>query len=494
MPQLFRRTDVRVGSSLSLTARWSAGLLGSVSQGLVRFLYSVLIGRFLGAAALGTVNAAISTALLLSLLWPTSAGQAATRFVAQLRGSGQADTAQAAAGYLGRRMLGAACVLALAAVGVCLGPLQTDPWTAIGAGLLLLGYAGWSFTRGVQYGAGQIARAAGWDAAGAAVALVLLAAVLALGWQPVLLLPLAIGYGAYAAVCWPRGSGAAIDPVLRAQMNRFVGYGVLGTVSSTGLLQLSMIVSGIAGSDVDTGRYAAALSLATPATMLARTLSQVLFPVLAEAGGRGDVAGLRRQTDAMTRGLAVTMLPVFGALALAADAVLVVAYGTAYVPARLLLQVLLLAVLFTTLPIAAINRLNAVGVAGARFVSTVAAGGLVLAVLAWLLLVPALGVLGVAVGYLAATAAVCVTLLARVWRLDRQRWAGLTARLVAGVAVLVGGLIAVHAAVGSAGPVASAAVGVGAAVVFAGAWTLMCHGDIRRLRRLRRTRAGVRPR
>ncbi|MCZ2403925.1 lipopolysaccharide biosynthesis protein [Paenarthrobacter sp. Z7-10] len=416
------------------------GLLGSASQGGVRFLYSVLIGRILGLAVLNTVNSAISVALLLSLLWPTSSGQAATRFVAQMRGAGRPDQASAVANYLGRRMLGTAVVLALAAVGFCLGILHTDLWTALCTGLLLLGYAGWSFARGVQYGANQIARAAAWDIAGSVFSVGMLLLVLLLRWEPVVLLPLALGYGIYAIICWPKPSAVPVDQTLVGDMNRFVGYGVLGTLSSTGLLQLSMIAAHLAGSAIQAGLYATALSLATPATMLARTLSQVIFPIMAEAGGRGDARGLRGQTDTMTRGLIVVMVPIFGALSLASDAVLYICYGERFLGARYLLPILLMAVMFTTMPIASVNRLNSVGVKGARFVSGTAAAGLLLSVALWLILIPGLGVMGIAVGYLVSSAAVAAVLIGLSWRLDKQSWSGLFLRLFAGLCLLTAGL------------------------------------------------------
>ncbi|WP_162254045.1 lipopolysaccharide biosynthesis protein [Arthrobacter sp. Soil763] len=456
--------------------------MGSVSQGLVRFLYSLLIGRFVGVAALGTANAAISVALLLSLLWPTSAGQGATRYVAQMRGAGRPDQAQAVANYLGSRMLASSALLILGSVGICLWTLHTDLGTALSAGLLLLGYSVWSFARGVQYGAGQIARAALWDVASSAFSILALVLVLFLGWNAVLLVPLALSYGIYGLVCWPRRAAVAVDRSLVSDMNRFVAYGVLGTLSSTGLLQLSMISAHMIGSQVDAGMYAAALSLATPATMLARTLSQILFPAMAEAGGRGDNNSIRRQTDLVTRGLVVTMIPVFGALSLASPLILNILYGGQYGPAQKLLPLLLIAVMFTTLPVACVNRLNSMGIAGARFVSATAAGGLILSAALWVLLSPTLGVTGIAVGYLVSTMLTASLAMWKCWRLDGQRWAGLTLRSLLGMTVLVLGILVTQASSVPmwTGPLYSCG--------FALIWSVICYKDIKALRLVRRKR------
>lgn len=485
MSRFIRRTDVGASATSALTKRWMFGLMGTLSQGLVRFLYNVLLGRVLGPVALGTVNSAMSVALLLSLLWPTSSGQAATRFVAQMRGAGKMDHAQAVANYLGRRMLGSAVVLALATVGICLTVLHADVGTSLSAGLLLLGYAAWSFTRGVQYGAGQIERAAIWDALSAAASLIMLVLVLVLKANSILLVPLALSYGVYGLVCWPRSGSAVLGDPLVKQMNKFVAYGVLGTVSSTGLLQLSMIGAKLVGTDHEAGLYAAALSLATPATLMARTLSQVLFPSMAEAGGRGDEASLRNQTDLVTRGLVVTMVPVFGALALASPLMLEVLYGERFAQAAEMLPLLLIAVMFTTLPVAAVNRLNSQGIDGARFVSVAAAGGLVLSLAIWAVLTPSLGVMAIVVGYLVTTVCTSTLPIGRVWLIDRQHWGSLFSRLLAGIALIGGGLALTFMARPPHW------VGFVMAVAFVAVWTLMSLKDIQRLRSLRSRKAGA---
>ncbi|MGO4453174.1 lipopolysaccharide biosynthesis protein [Arthrobacter sp. RAF14] len=451
-------------------------MLGTISQGLVRFLYSVLIGRFLGPVVLANVNSGISLALLLSLLWPTSSGQAATRYVAEFRGAGKPEQARAVATYLGRRVLVSGVLLALITVFVSYFILNLGLWTSFGSGALLLGFAGWSYARGVQYGAGLIVRASLWDTAGSVLAIVLLLGVLFFHAEPLLLLPLSIGYGAYAVICWPRRSGRPLDKELRGTVNKFVSYGVLGTLSSTGMLQLAMIWANFVGTKVDTGHFAAALSLATPATMVARTFSQVLFPSMAEATGRNDSASLRRQTDIATKGMFIVMTGVFGTLALASPLVMLVLYGPSFSEADTLLAILLVAVLFTTLPIAAVNRLNSMGLNGARGVSLTAAGGLLLALLLWAVLGPPLGVLGIAIGYLCVVTTTSAVPIIWAWRLDDQRWLGMVIRVLLGLAVAIGAFILCR------GLGASPLVHAGAAVAFAIIWFAVNWHDIKHLK------------
>ena len=95
-------------------------------------------------------------------------------------------------------------------------------------------------------------------------------------------------------------------------MDAFVLLGVVGTLASAGFLQLSNVLARAANSPHDAGLYAAALSLATPASLLSRSFSLVLFPSMSEAHGRDDQASLRAQTDLGTRALVLVMVGAFG--------------------------------------------------------------------------------------------------------------------------------------------------------------------------------------
>ena len=97
-------------------------------------------------------------------------------------------------------------------------------------------------------------------------------------------------------------------------MDGFVLLAVVGTLASAGFLQLSNVLARAANSPHDAGLYAAALSLATPASLLSRSFGLVLFPSMSEAHGREDRASLRAQTDLGTRALVLVMVGVFGVI------------------------------------------------------------------------------------------------------------------------------------------------------------------------------------
>ncbi|HET8615685.1 MAG TPA: hypothetical protein VFL94_09190 [Actinomycetales bacterium] len=416
--------------------RAALGTVGVAVQGLVRFLTSLLVGRLAGPKVLGIVQPAISTALLLSLLWPTTTGSAASKFVARARGAGDIAQIEAVAVHLRRRTVQAAVLLGAVSIPLWIAVDDGHLLDALCVAALLLGYSGYSFTRGLQFGAGQIPRATAWDVTSAALGIAALVLSLALGVRGVaLLLPLAASYGLYTVAGWPWGVRGRLAPTLRREIDGFVAIGVAGTLASTGFLQLSVIIGKVVDTPFHVGQYSAALALATPASLLAGSLSLTLFPSMAEAWGRGDVTGFRRQTDLATRALVLVMVTALGAIAVGSRFVVAVVWGDRYTMAADLLPVLLLAVLGTTVGVACVNSLSTRSQRGMVVASGASLAGLATGAVVWALVAPTAGVMGVAVGYLAGTVVVGGVPLVVVWRTDRQAWAPLVVRLLVGVAV-----------------------------------------------------------
>jgi O-antigen/teichoic acid export membrane protein len=135
--------------------------------------------------------------------------------------------------------------------------------------------------------------------------------------------------------------------------------------------------------------------------------------------------------------------------------------------------------MFTTLPVACINRLNSTGTHGARFVSLTAMSGLILAVILWFPLSHLLGLKGVALGYLIATFVTATVSIVRCWRLDDQEWSVLFTKAFVAFAVIVAGLILTTVA--SLPDIA----GVGLAFGFTAIWGFMCRRDVQRIRSAR---------
>ncbi len=408
---------------------------GVLVQGVARFLYSLLIGRVLGAAVLGVVNPAISVAMLASILLPSATGSAATKFMARSHGAGRPEDAAAVEAHLARRVLAAAVVLAPASAVVSLLVLHTSGWTAASVAWLTAAYSGYLFVRGVQFGTKRVGRATVWEVGSALTSIVLLAVVLfrhSPGW---LLVPMCVGYTAYAALGWPRLRGAGPDKALRREMDAFTGWAVMGNLASAGLLQLSLVLAGASDTALKAGIYAAAVALATPASLLSRSLSLVLIPSMASAVGRGDTRGLRTQLDLVTRGLVVVMVAVFGSLALCAH-VLLSFFGPAFTDGTPLLRLLLAAVLLSTVSVGAVNGLTSGASEGIRLSALSSSVGFVLGLVIMVVATVAGGVLVVAVGYLAGTAVTALVPMVIMARRGGVHWWGLVLRGALGVAAV----------------------------------------------------------
>ena len=461
----------------SLRSAAALSALGVAVAGAARFGYSVLVGRLDGTEALAAVNAGISLALLAGMLWPAATGAAASKFLAREAGTG--GGADAAAGHLARRTMVTGGVLAVAASLAAVVVLDAGPGRAVVVGALTLASSAYLFVRGVQYGTFRVAQATSWEAVSAALALVLLAGVLLAGWDGALLVPLAVGYATYAVAGWPRGARGRPARAQRREMDAFVAWAVVGNLASAGLLQLSVVAAAVADTPHRAGLYAAAVSLATPASMLARALAQALFPAMARAAGRGDGALVRAQTDAATRGLVTLVVAVFGVLLLAARPLLRLVYGPGFVEGAVVLQVALAAVLLSTVSVPAVASLTSGTAGGIRTSAAMSSAGFATGAVVMALAAPGSGTTGIALGLLSGTAVTGALPWVLVWRRQHLAWGGLTVRVLGALAVLV--LVAL-AQRGWQGQGALADAGaVLLALAFAAGWAVVCREDLRRL-------------
>ena len=439
--RMVRAVDLDAPADTTLARGSLLSTTGLLAQGLLRFLTAFLVSRVAGRAELGVVASAIATATLLALLWPTTTGSAASKFIARARGAGNPHEIHAVAAHLGRRTVQTSVLLGVASAGVWVLVDHGSWWGASCVALLTLAYSGYSFTRGVQFGALQVPRATSWDVTTAALGLGSLAVLLVLGVRgPALVLPLVLAYGLYTLAGWPHGARGRPADRLRRELDGFVALGAAGTLASTGFLQLSQITAKVATGNTDAGEYAAALNLATPASMLAASLSLVLFPSMAHAWGRGDHTAFHAQTDRATRALAVVMVAIFGSLVLGSRLLVTVIWGTDYTLAQEVLPILVAAVLATNLGVPSVNALTTRSQRGMWFTTGASLAGMAVGAAVWWLLTDSLGVVGVAIGYLCGTVVIATVPVALTWRDGGHRWSGLFLR-VALAAAVVGALV-----------------------------------------------------
>ena len=470
-----RVPPTREAADQSMGGQAALSTLGVVVQGVVRFVYSVLVGNTFGKLVLGAVNSGISLALFASLLVPSATAMAASKHVARARGAGDLEEGDRVAGYLGRLTLLAMAVLGVGAAVLAPPLLGLGVLESVLTGALAVTYSGYVFVRGFLFGAGQVVRATVWDVLSSVLALAGLAAVVLADTTAWLLLPLVLGYGAYCAVSWPRGRSGGVAPELRREIRGFVVLTLVNSVATGGFLQLTMVAAQF-WDRTNAGSFAAALSLATPASLVSRSLTLVLFPSLSAAHGRGDLVGARQRTDVATRGLAVLSLATFGPLMLVSPLLIDLFYRRGgFDEAKLLLPVLLAAVLVTNVAAGAINSLLSREHRYSRIVVTASIVGAVVGMTWWALRAPEAGVAQVATGFLVGSAVVGLWPVVAVWVLDRHVWSALAVRFLVGCGVLAA------AVWWQQSTNMSGLAQVGTAVAFVALWLAVSAGDVRRL-------------
>jgi O-antigen/teichoic acid export membrane protein len=127
-----------------------------------------------------------------------------------------------------------------------------------------------------------------WDLITAIGAIALLLAVIILGLDEVVLLPAILGYTVFAAAEFLAARRARQAPPVLAPktppLTPFLAWSSIALIATNGLMQLSMVVAFAFEPREIAGQFAAALSLATPVSMIAQAVTQALIPRFAEWG------------------------------------------------------------------------------------------------------------------------------------------------------------------------------------------------------------------
>lgn len=392
----------------------SSAVLATVGigvQGVAKLLVTVVVGRVFGTETLGQTTALLSLSVFVALLWPNAAGNTASRFLAiALRGR-RSDAAVNR--LLGVSMLVSSVVLAAVTVPIAVA-WGNGPGMVLGGAAVVVGYGLYCYARGAQLGYDRAPRVALWDSVTSVLALGLLVVACVARLEPFVLLPLAIGYTVFAIACWPRGSALSGESEPTAGVLGFAAWNVLAVVTSNGLLQLTMISAQVTSSAHEAGVYAAAFTLATPASMLGQALGQVLVPAFAH---RTDGGSLRsRGALVLVVGFAAASAVVFGLVALLAGWFLPIVYPAEGAAAVADLRYLMVAVWVFTVGLVPAALLLAAG--RSRQVALASVAGFVVGAGLMAVLGPVAGVAGGTTGFLVGSA---VNLVAVVGLAVRRR-------------------------------------------------------------------------
>lgn len=252
---------------------------GVLAQGAARFAVTMLIGRFF-PDRLGETSSILSLSQYVTLFWPAPAGVAATRFLGAYKGSEQYS---GIVSLLRRSVWLFTAGATLVTVPVAFFFSQ-DLVTAIFSGLFVAAFGAYLFTRGALVGNNQVPKSTLLDVVSSVITLGLLLGVLQLGLSSLLLLPLAVGFALYAWLAWPRHPRAGLDAATRTEVLAFTRHNIFGMIAAGGLLPATMILVQVLARD-SSDLFAAALTLATPANLLAQSITQVLIPFFASTVG-----------------------------------------------------------------------------------------------------------------------------------------------------------------------------------------------------------------
>jgi O-antigen/teichoic acid export membrane protein len=324
----------------------SVSTAGVLVQGLSRFGYTILIGRFMGKEDLAHVSALLALALVFSLFWPTGAGNAASHFLASSRARGRSPVP--ALRVIGRSFWISMAVIVLVGVPCAVLVLDVPLSDGVVFAAFVVAYSGYILSRGVEVGLGRFTRAALWDLISAASAILVLAAVLIAHATTLLLWPLVISYSIFTVNTALRGhrGHSSLDPspsFSTATILRFSFVNSIGLLASNGLIQLSMVWVFALERTSDAGVFAAAMSLATPASMLSQAISQALIPRFS-AWAAVDRSNVRRRYLQVLAVLTVFFVAVFGVVWAASPLIIRIIYGEPYTSATPIMQLLLVGV------------------------------------------------------------------------------------------------------------------------------------------------------
>ncbi len=419
--------------------------LGVMSQGIGRLVANVLVGRAGGAAVLGSMATVLAVGQILVTLGPGSLGSTGVKFIAQARGRGDATAVQEVRAHLVLRSLQGCLVLGL------VGGVGWVWWSGSGAegtsiAVAVLGLGTYGLVQGLLYAERRTRLSSIRETCAALFSLAAVGALLVLrpdvpgAW---LALPLAVGLLGYAAAGWPRLRPRSLG--LRGrELDLFTLTSALGSVSSQGFIQLSVVAAASSGPEA-VGQFAVALALCTPLTLVITPLGLALFPAVNEAVGRGNADAVRRQLTVVTHFLAHTLVLGGGLMVLVRIPVIDTVWGTEFDHAGAIFVPLVAASALAALSLPATNGMTAASQRNATRATAWSIFSSLVGGASWFVLVPELGAVGVAGGLLIGRAVYTLAVLESARRLHAMSsWAGLYAR----VGVVLVALVAIETTIG----------------------------------------------
>jgi O-antigen/teichoic acid export membrane protein len=416
-------------------------------------VYSFAVGRWLGDITLGHASLALAVGLGVAQVTVSGLGAAITRFTALLTAAGTRSAAGRAleAGLVTACLVGAGAAALAFATAPAWAPAVGLPGDLVGpAAVLIALQSAYIAAKAGLYGRGRVGAYARVETvAGIAFAALLALLVLRLGDR--LLLPFIGANMAFLALAIPalrrapsvEEHGVRSAPIPAGLIRSMGGYAAIATVGNAAALarlSLAPLLTGASWPAAEVGLLQAGLSFFMLVMLVPRALELAVFPALAAAHGRDDPRGFKRQVEAALAFTAVALGLVGGTLLAWGDGPLLLIYGQGFADAAGALTWVLVSGWCLGLAVPAVAALS--GAEGVAVPNAAAVAGLVVSLAAWVVLIPAAGATGAALGLAAGslvTAGLPLVEAARRFGLDMAA----PARIVAtSVALLAGTLVA----------------------------------------------------
>ncbi|MEV4709769.1 lipopolysaccharide biosynthesis protein [Micromonospora sp. NPDC049374] len=475
----------RAGSAIVRAGALS--MLALIAVGGTRLVHGSLTSHSTDRTTYGLVGIMLAASMVASLVLPGGVSSGLSKFVAFHRGAGDVAGAWAVHRFLYRLGLVASLVLGAATTIAVNAFHPLKPWDLASLALLTITYSLYTLDKAALYGHGLVARYARIEVGTSLLAVASTVAVVVTA-RTTYLLPLCLGYGLFVVLSrWQLRLHRRREVVPtggrfhRREIVTFTVLASIGTLASAGFLQGTQLLAGQFVTPAEVAYLVAAIALTAPLYFLPRALALALFPAMAGAQGAGDTGAVRRQVDAATRALAVTMTPLFLAGLMAAPLILTLFGGSAYADGAQVLRVMLCASFIGILQVPSVNALASDAAARTRIPVASAVVGCVtgLAVAAWT--APTLGATGIAVGYLVGTTVTAAIPVIAVQRLHRLQWGPILVRCVG---LLTGGALLAHSDLMRTWTWSAAAISVGVLTVAAA----VLRSDLRALLRVLQAR------
>lgn len=388
----------------SLAGNVALTMIALAFSGMVPFGFNLIVGHRYGPAGLGEVSVVLGLALFLGQV-PGTLGPAATKFLAEALSRGEQDAARTIFQFVVTVSVGLASALTLgmaAAAPLLASTLHVRVGTVLLGAVLVLVYALYLLFKSVYYGLQRVGAYVFNEIVSDVLFFVALTVVLLVGATPWLLAPFILNDAIFLARAlydqapyvrrfnWGRAAP-------RRAILRYYGLSGTGTIISIGRTALGTTIAGLFLSHHAVGLYAAALTLTNPLFLLPQALSYVLFAAMAFLYGAGQGGSVRELLQRSTQWLVAALGLVCGLVIINAGIILTVVFPADYGAATATFQVIVAGAYVSMICSPSVNALSSTAYVG---IPTLAAiGGFITSLVAWLLCIPRIGIVGVALGY-----------------------------------------------------------------------------------------------